>query len=245
MNVIRWVCLLLLAVSGAGMAADPKSQELWLHGRVSIDAEGRVADLAWDQLPPLQALVAGRITAQVKSWDFVPAIVDGRPMPTQTGLMVHMRAIEDDSGSVDLRFIDAQTGAMVVNLVPPSYPREAVIANVSAMVVVEASVAVDGRPIVHDLRYRADSGARYHRKLIVEAVETGMKVWKFHPEVVAGQSIATKLSVPVIFCLEPAWCSARHQEAKALTRTASSPSTIHLAPHSAVALKTRIATPGT
>ena len=114
----------------------------------------------------------------------------------------------------------------------------------SRTVVVEASVASDGQPIVHELRYRANSGGKSHRKLILQAVEAGMKVWKFHPEIVTGQSLPTRLSVPVIFCLETAWCSARQQEAKAFTRTASSPSTIHLAPSSAVALKTRIATPG-
>lgn len=243
MNAFRRVCLLLLIVSSAGMAADTKPRDLWLHGRVSIDAEGRVADLAWDKLAPVEALVANRITAQVKSWDFAPAIVDGKPMPTQTGLMVHMQASEDKNGSVDLRFVGARTGAMAATLAPPSYPADAVRAGASALVVVDVSIDADGHPVVHGMRYKSNGNAgKAYRNEFLAATEAGMKAWSFRPEVAAGKIIPATFAIPVVFCLDS--CRDLHREARAMTQHADLPTGVQLADDSAVSLKTIIGDPG-
>jgi hypothetical protein len=239
MSGSRWYGMLLAAACGMSMAAKPDtSTDLWLQARITIDAEGRVTDLAWDARTKLHTLIAERVTPRVKTWEFIPAAVDGRPAVTQTGLLIHLRAEDRADGSATLRLVDTKTGPMGVRTQPPAYPIEAMRANVSAKVVVEVSVAANGKAVLHGMQV-SPSGKSY-RKQFLAASEEALKAWSFYPEVVGGQSVPTIVTIPVMFCMEPsAWC-ARQREQDAVAKKDDLPSDLYVATKSAVALKTDV-----
>jgi Gram-negative bacterial TonB protein C-terminal len=241
MHALRWLGLLLVALSSAAAAATPgaAATDLWLSARISIDPQGQVTDLVWNNRTPLHKLIAENINAKVRAWEFVPATVGGRPAATQTGLVIHLRAEDQPDGAITVRVLGAKTGPMTVETPPPSYPMTAAAADVSAKVVVEVSVAADGSAVVHDMRF-SGSGGKSYRKEFLAASQDALKAWSFYPEVVNGQSVPTVVTVPVMFCMEPsAWCS-RQRRQDEMAKKEELPANFYMATESAVALKTDI-----
>jgi TonB family protein len=171
----------------------------------------------------------------VQAWEFVPAMVDGQPMETRTGLIIGIHATEKSDGSVTLQITDAHTGPRTLSMVPPRYPDDAVGAGVSGLVLVDLQVEPDGKPAILDMSFDGSSGKRNYRESFKNATENAVKAWTFQPEVVAGHAVRTRMQVPVTFCLEPdAWCARQ----KSLKRVPDRPANIPVALDSAVTLKT-------
>ncbi|HVI58870.1 MAG TPA: energy transducer TonB [Luteimonas sp.] len=213
MGKIHWsgLALALACVAGASAKEAPRAVDVWLHGAIAVDAQGRVTALEWDQQPKLQAMLAERVAPAIRQWEFVPATVDGQPAETRTGVFVHVQADAAADGSLALRFLDARTGPMAVRTPPPRYPDAAIRAGASAQVRAEVVVAADGSAQVRELHYEGSDA--HYRKAFLSSVEDTMARWTFRPELVAGHATQTPVAVPVQFCVDPMqWC--REQAAK-------------------------------
>lgn len=242
MGKIRLAALGLLLVLGVTVAAvaSPKTTDIWLYGSVDIDADGHVSALAWDPLPKGHAWLAERMAPAVRSWEFVAATVDGQPVPTSTGLVVKLRAIQREDGSLAIAVASARTGPMtlVAKARAPKFPREALNGRVNAQVVVAVEVAADGRPVVRDVEYRSDARNpdRFREAFVASATEA-IEGWTMRPELVAGRATPQPIRIPVRYCLSSERVCARLFDQDAATDAADQP---RMAESSAVSLKTDV-----
>jgi TonB family protein len=192
-------------------ASDPDGALLWLHARVEISPQGKVASLEWadandaNDANDARAAVARRVESAVKSWTFEPGTIDGVPQPTSTALRLKLRA-EPQGESLAVRIEDASTGAHASTL-PPRYPEAAARAGAEAAVVATVAVAADGAVSVESLDVRTNRsrfGEQFGR-----ATRAAIAGWTFEPERVGGHPVATRMQVPVTFCLNSYTCEDR------------------------------------
>ncbi|MDN5780464.1 MAG: energy transducer TonB [Luteimonas sp.] len=245
MGIMRLVIVALAALSCIATAApkQPETFDVWLRAGVDIDASGHVLDLQWEDQSKAHALIAERLAPIVRSWEFEPATVDGRPEPTQTGLLIRVLVDELADGSVTLRLADAQTGPTALSLAPPAYPMEAARGGVSAMVKVTVQVNADGSPTIGEIAYESSAAGRSsdYRKVFVASATEAVKHWKFRPEVVAGRVVpGSSVSIPIDYCLGSStsgWCNDKRRAEHAKRKL---PAGLHIGDTSAVALKTDI-----
>lgn len=200
---------IVLAVSIPAMAKPkPKGFDIWLKADAEIAADGSVKALEWKDDRPAAKLVIAKIEPAIRRWAFVPGTVDGRPMHTQTQLSVQVLGEERDDGTLALKFGKASTGAAFKKLGPPRYPIGAVMAGVSALVVADVDVDVNGDVAIRSVTFTGSMGDRY-RKEFVAATEVAIKTWTMKPEQVAGHPAPAHMSIPIDFCAEGTWCERR------------------------------------
>jgi len=235
---------MVLAAVCCAAAAAPKQAEpidVWLRAGVDIDAQGRVTDLQWQEQTRVHALMAERLSPIVREWEFEPATAQGQPVATQTGLLVHILADERDDGSVTLRLADARTGPMSIDQAPPTYPVEAAIRDISAVVKVTVEVDADGKPVIREMTFDSSSNGRgsYYRKLFIKSATEAVERWTFRPEIVAGVAVREPVRIPIRYCMEGSkWCERMSADEDANRKL---PAGLNMADSSAVALKTEIA----
>jgi TonB family protein len=228
---------LVLAMPVAGAAAAPASIDVLLVADVTVDAGGRIRSLRWGEQQGLHALVAQRIEAAVRQWQFEPGKVDGVAAETRTQLSVHVVASDAPGGGVDLRFVTARTGPTTVRLGPPRYPMSAYNSQVSAEFLVTVAVTEDGSPSLIGASFTGSRGD-VGRAALEAAVEAVVREWTFVPETVAGHPVSTRLQVTVEFCRPGSnWCE---QQRKSRSKALDVPPGTPVALDSAVQLKTDI-----
>lgn len=245
MRIMRLAVIMLAAVCSLATAGSkpPETFDVWLRAGVDIDAAGHVQDLQWEEQSKVHALIAERLAPIVRRWEFEPATVDGRPEPTQTGLLIHVLGDELADGSVVLRLSDAQTGPTALSLAPPSYPADAVRSGVTALVVVTVEVDADGSPAIGEITYEGDPASRssYHRKAFIASATEAVKHWKFRPELVAGEVVpGSSVRIPINYCLSQTTSVVCNDRKTARDVERKLPAGLHVGDSSAVALKTDI-----
>lgn len=189
--------------------------DIWLKADVEIAADGTVKKLTWLDDRPAAKLVIALIEPRIKTWEFVPGNVDGQPALTQTYLSVQVLGEGREDGALALKFGEARTGALSETLTPPSYPHSAARAGVSATVVTEVDVGIDGVPTIRSMTFDASRGGSY-RKEFVAAAEAAIKTWTIRPEKVAGHPVSARMRIPIDFCApgSGAWCTRLAQSRK-------------------------------
>lgn len=194
--------LLALAAGTAAVARDaPEPLHLSMSWQAAIDADGHVTQLTAlpnaiaDRVPQVRA----QVESAVRGWRFVPGSVDGRPAPTQTVVSVRVALVEQAENSFRIAFDDARTGGRMVKIVPPPYPRSAVMANKTGRVLVRVDYDADGNVVAS--RLDKDS-PKIDDRLAAAALGTA-NVWKFEPERVDGHGVGGTQVVPVCFNLSP------------------------------------------
>jgi TonB family protein len=243
MGIMRLVIVVLAALCCVATAApkQPETFDVWLRAGVDIDASGHVQDLQWEEQSEVHALIAERLAPIVRGWEFEPATAEGRPAQTQTGLLIHILADELVDGSVAMRLADAKTGPTALTLAPPTYPLDAVRNGVEATVTVTVEVNSDGSPVIRETAYENSDGSRseYYRKAFIASATEAVKLWKFRPELVAGQVVpGSSVRIPIDYCLGTASQCQRNQRARDVERKL--PTGLYQGEASAVALKTNI-----
>lgn len=211
---MRFVLLAMLLLPWGLTAADspPHSAELWLKARALIDADGRISALDWEEEGPGGRVVIEHIEPIVRGWEFVPGMVAGEPASTQTTLSLRTRVSERPDASIDVRILEASTGAATQAAVPPRYPTAALRAGASAEVVSEIDIAADGSISIAALHFEGSLRISYKRDFL-KAAEAAIRQWTFRLEEVDGHPVATRMRVPITFCTQPSrWCKQLEQE---------------------------------
>lgn len=208
---MRRLPILLLSwwlLASAAHAADaPARRTAWLGAQVTIDADGHVRDLDWDTEGNQAAeFLVRRIDPRVRAWEFEPATANALPVATTTGLLVQVVLEPTAEGGMTLWFGGTYTGPLRSRFTPPRYPPGALYSKAEAFLDVDVSIGADGGVTIEAIAVRGKGGQETSFK---KAVREAAAHWRFAPELIDGRAVATRVRVPVSFCIEErsSWCA--------------------------------------
>lgn len=198
-----------LVVAPAALAEDLVTRQIRVEADVTLDAQGRITELAWVPGDTLENLVTPRIDARVRGWEFIPGSIDGVPAETHTSLTVQLGAEEMADGGLALKFLGAWTGPRTVSMVPPRYPEGGLRNNSDAHVMVDYEIQADGSVKVIDLDVATNAKGGVFASAVRKQAET---MWRYVPERVGGRAVIVRRKAPVWFCVDSgprSWCERR------------------------------------
>lgn len=207
---IATICagLLALACVLPLRAADVRAKSYQVGA--DVDAQGRVTATQFDADVP--ASIANVLTAAMKQWSFVPAKRDGQAVPAHTFIRLVLKAIPDAQGQYSLRIRFRSNGPRLDRAMAPRYPADAIRSGESASLQLEGTVQADGH--LSDLSVSGEySNPRTKREFKQNVLEAA-KEWRFTPEAVDGQTVATRMRIPFHFEID------RHPPSKTQPLTA-------------------------
>jgi len=186
---------LLLACSLTAQAAEEREQTYVIGA--DVDADGHITATQFD--PDVSAPFTALLSAAVKQWQFVPATLNGRRVPAHTFIKTRLQAVPDASGKYDLRISFMGNGPRLDQPTQPIYPRQEIILNHGAALVLEAVAQPDGHLTGMTVTGKpADlPGLVFFQRAVLEAA----KHWRTTPEKVNGQAVATHLRIPMSFTI--------------------------------------------
>lgn len=164
---------------------------------VALDAEGRVVKL--DPVDDAPKAIRTPLDAAIRKWQFVPGMVNGQPVPTETMLTVDVTLLPAGEDKYALRIDDARTGGAIktgdMRGNYPKYPTDSERHHRQGLVVLK--VDYDAKGHVTSATRHADAPA-VADDLEVSAARA-VKTWRFTPEVVGGRALAGSVLVPICF----------------------------------------------
>jgi hypothetical protein len=201
------VLALALLLPGASPAfEDDRKYALYAEGDIVLNPDGTVRDytLTSTELPPS---IAAPVDRSVRSWRFVPVLVDGQPVAAKSRWNLRL-SLEPVDGNYRMRITKVTFGnpKRVHGLTPPKYPRDAAVAGIGAQVDLALKLDDKGKVIAAhsyqtSLTHRANdkvSGA-WRRRFEQAATEAAMQ-WTFDlTETIGGKTVESITRVPVEF----------------------------------------------
>ena len=246
-RVILLALLALLATTAClAMAASLPPKEIVLRAYVDMDAQGRVTGMEWPRMDPKSKPLTDRLEAAVRRWEFEPGSVNGAPAATRTGLTLVVGAGRNAQGALTLSILKAYPGAVTDQMVIPRYPMEQARAGLTAALsllleVDEAGNVVDAAVTEYRLTGRGNGQLAKARAAFEAASREAVMQWKFSPERVAGKALASRVQVPIDFCMDSGPCRPRgDKNDKAEADAAILPSGTAVALDSVVKIKMQI-----
>ncbi len=197
-TVTLCIAALLLTCSLSARAADKREQGYTIGA--NVDAHGHVTATQLD--PDVSAPIAAILATAVKQWQFVPAKLDGRPVPAHTFVRAKLQAVADAKGQYSVRIRFLGNGPRLDNKSrQPHYPQDAIRAREAAFTILEATAQPDGSltDMVVSSKFEAWPLPRSFKLAVLEAA----RQWHVEPEQVDGQPVATHMRIPVNFNLNP------------------------------------------
>lgn len=159
---------------------------------VEIDPLGNVerVQVLDDEVDPR---LAQKVQAAIAGWHFEPTLKDGRPARLATHVYVEVRGRPLEAGGMSLDVQYAGQGVRVAHRVAPHYPIAMLEAQRGGVVLVAADIAADG----------SVSAARVAETtadvVLNQAALAALKQWRFDPERVDGEPVASSVLQPVHF----------------------------------------------
>lgn len=194
-NVMLCVAMLLLACSLAARAAEKREQTYKVGA--DVDAQGHITATQVD--PDVPASIAAVLASAVKQWQFVPAKLNGRPVPAHTFITAKLQASPNAQGQYDLRISFIGNGPRLDNRIPPQYPADAIRRRRAAFLILNATVQPSGH--LTDLKVSNKFEDWPVMPSFKIAVLTAAKQWHAIPEQVDAQPVATQLRMSFIFTI--------------------------------------------
>lgn len=190
--------ILLLAllpwVTASGAVASMPSQSFPIEGWLELDAEGRLHAFEEDSQRPVPAPLLAGAREQLATLAFQPARRDGEPAGSRSWLTARV-VLQEEGDEYVLTLQDARLGPKPLHR---QAPRIALAGRRSISLVVDLTVDVQGRPVgVH-----AESLEGADRRQL-DAAMAAISAWRFEPERVAGEPIASSMRLPVRVARSP------------------------------------------
>ncbi len=200
------VALALLVPATSSAFEQERRYALYAEGEIVLNPDGTVRDytLTSTELPPS---IAAPVDRSVRSWRFVPVLVDGQPVVAKSHWNLHL-SLEPLDGAYQMRISKVTFGdpRRAHGLAPPNYPRDAAIAGVGAQVDLALKLDDKGKVIAAhsyqtSLTQRAnDKVARAWRRRFEQAATEVAMQWTFDlTETIDGKTIESITRVPVEF----------------------------------------------
>lgn len=190
--VVAAACLPVPALAG-----DAKDLTLYFRAAITIEPDGSLSRLEWQDGDKIPAALRTKLDEQVLSWTFEPGKIDGRATETESTLRLRLlaRAVGD---AVELQVERADTGPSMKGVVPPEYPREALRSGSEGQVLAALVVEPDG---THQVTIAGFQGDERHRGVFLDAVESALRRVEVQHEEVGGIEVAARFAIPMSFCL--------------------------------------------
>lgn len=192
--------------------------------RVELDAQGRVGGIkavgdVREELVPVVEAAAARA-------EFEPATRAGQPVPSATTLSVKVR-YEKTGRDYRANVVDVVAHGGLVSPASPPFPYEAVKRGYGGRVLARVAFRADGsvdleRSRIESGEVQRESGkpsplrVAEFEKAFRESALAVLPKWKYAPDVIAGESVAATVIVPLTFCTPrmAADCDERFTDAK-------------------------------
>lgn len=186
MQRIAFPLLLALAVpfAAAASGAAPASTQQVYTWAVELGADGRIAGLAPHGAAPGKATDA--LAGEIRGWMFNPG---------DEALRTYLRVVVDEAVDGSYEVVSATTGPALAALTSPAYPVRDQLAGNEGTVVLRLQIDAAGRVASSAVHAAAGSVSR----AMVQAAEAAAREWRFAPEQVAGQPVASTLLWPVCY----------------------------------------------
>ena len=193
----------------ASSHADLPNLEMNADGEVQIAPDGTVSDYRLQsQLAPA---VASLVDQKVRTWHFVPVLVDGKPVVAKSSMHLRLTAVPLGDEKYRLEVADVLFGEpkAQAGLVPPRYPEVAIHARVGAKVLLyvkldDTGKVTDAQTYQTSLDARASSEmeAEKYRKMFEDASIHAARHWQYDlTETINGKKVGTVAMIPLVYSL--------------------------------------------
>jgi hypothetical protein len=162
---------------------------------LNVAADGTVSDLT--SVSDLPESLVKKLEQEIRGWHFQPGAIDGKASATRTSLTLQLGIFELDERTVGTKVLSAETGARVLEALPPKYPAASIRENRGGLVLVAAKFDSEGR--VTSAELHEDSPLK-SGPLVKESLRTVGK-WTVKPEVVEGRPVESEFIAPVCYVL--------------------------------------------
>lgn len=197
MRLAAIACLAFFSVAGTAVGKEPDSH--WLRARITLDAAGKLGSIEWFDIKP--SVITAALEGEVRKWEFVPAMVEGVAVPTQTGLLLQVNVSRLSNG-LALSIGTARTGAISDRQSPPRYPPSQAKKGAEGQVVMDIRTDEAGKPTsIVTTDFQSTSKSVSTREDFEAAALAAAKTWTFHTEQVGGKNQSAYMRVPVSFCM--------------------------------------------
>jgi TonB family protein len=205
------LCLgMLFAWPLAGQAAkpvEPASIEFGAGAWVDVDATGKAHVVEMDKLRrfkddgkpgSIADIIKARLRERIETWEFQPATKNGFAVPSHTHVSIGLEAADDQHGGMMLGITGADTGATIAD------------GKSSELGRIQGGFSQQTGTMVIDITYRGDGSVEtaklvsssFDDKSVSKRALAIAMTWRVSPEIVAGQPVPGKGSIPMVFCIE-------------------------------------------
>jgi TonB family protein len=155
----------------------------------TIGPNGKISDVkVLRSIPALDGAAVGA----VREWEYEPTIIDEVAVPVITSVAVEFKL----TAPAPVRVGGTIKAPAQTKRVHPPYPPEAQAAGVQGVVIMEATIGVDGK--VTDVRVLRSI------PLLDQAALDAVRQWEYAPTVVNGVTVPVVMTVTLNFTLTPA-----------------------------------------
>ena len=207
-GTLALVAALLLPAAALHAAKRDMRTTFGVSAAVEVDASGRVTEarIVSGSAPKS---VSDPLEAEIRSWEFEPAMVDGRAAASSAHVHVSLRAdpVPGQADAFAVRVVAANVAPGKRHAPAPRYPMSAIRSRAVAQVVLAVDVGPDGRVTgVREQSVRTNRGKEMSGTLFVRYSTDAVREWEFVPEQVEGHPVATTVLVPIQFCIDGMDC---------------------------------------
>ena len=205
-------CLAIAAILVVPGARAGLTVSLWFRADVTIDADGRVSDIAWRNYKPMPKEAVRSLEEAVLGWRFRPGTADGVPAQTTTTLTVEVLARENrDDRAFGLWVEQVVTGASLLDQRDENgwqrWERWSMGDRpVGAELVLDVVWHPSGGSVVEVVEYAASTRRKQVREDTEAAARKEIAGWEVRVETVGGRPVTPRFRYVYGHCVIPAWC---------------------------------------
>ena len=202
--------LLLVGVSAGAVAGSSKENRklvessLLVKGDIVIAPDGSVQAYTLESKEGLGEGLENFLDNKITHWRFKPVEVDGKVVTAKAPMSLRLIATPEISGNnMSVRIASTWFGGQsdepatdrlsIKKIMPPKYPKEAILLGGQGTVYLVLLVGRDGRVLAADvekvnlLMMRKDDSMRVLRKLFAKAATSFARQWEFTPPTTGTQ----------------------------------------------------------
>jgi hypothetical protein len=209
MSIRAWIATLALLLPLTATAGGSQTvYEMEARGEIEIGPGGAVHDyrLNSDLTPEIAEIVGNK----VRTWEFEPVLIDGKPVIAKTMMRLQLSAVptDDDRYALQVKNVWFGEPQRSGRITPPDYPMDAVYKGLGAKVVLVLRLDADGKVVdvlPEQISLTSEGSERdvnRFRTLFERASIKAAKRWKFDmTEQIGGRPIGSMVRIPVTYTL--------------------------------------------
>lgn len=200
------LALLVAATPAFGAGPVGKNDVVAFNASVLVEVDATGKPIRVEAPADLPEAIRAFVQKRVASWQYTPARQDGRAVSAVTYVKVGACAVPLPDGKgyslgVDFKGNGPRLASANERMAPPPYPAEMRRKGAQGTYSVNYTIQPDGSTRVSSVEV-VEGGNQYAR-VFRATLEGWVEKFRYDPELVNGQAVATTMSVPVEFRLGP------------------------------------------